>query len=172
MVRPHKLVILAYEGCQLLDVSGPAAVFGAANESAGREVYDLSIVSPDGGLVTTNSGVALASRKIGGQPDTFLVAGGSAGLKRAMAREDVARWLRRVAPRTRRFGSVCTGAFMLAKAGLLDGKRVATHWASCARLAERFPALTVDAEALYVVDGKVWTSAAVCACNSGLNCDW
>ena len=80
MVRPHKLVILAYEGCQLLDVSGPAAVFGAANESAGREVYDLSIVSPDGGLVTTNSGVALASRKIGGQPDTFLVAGGSAGL--------------------------------------------------------------------------------------------
>src|SRR6185369_17938905 len=78
-----------------------------------------------------------------------------------MAREDVARWLRRVAPRTRRFGSVCTGAFMLARAGLLDGKRVATHWASCSRLAERFPALTVDAEALYVVDGKVWTSAGV-----------
>jgi transcriptional regulator GlxA family with amidase domain len=161
MPRAHKLAILAYEGCQLLDVTGPAAVFGAANESAGREVYDLSIISPDGGLVTTNSGVSLASRKIGGQPDTFLVAGGSAGLKRVMAREDVARWLRRVAPRTRRFGSVCTGAFMLAKAGLLDGKRVATHWASCARLAERFPALTVDAEALYVVDGKVWTSAGV-----------
>jgi transcriptional regulator GlxA family with amidase domain len=66
-----------------------------------------------------------------------------------------------VAPRTNRFGSVCTGAFMLAQAGLLDGKRVATHWASCARLAERFPALSVDAEALYVVDGKVWTSAGV-----------
>ena len=102
-----------------------------------------------------------ASRKIGGQPDTLLVAGGSLGLKVAMARDDVARWLRRAAPRTRRYGSVCTGAFMLAAAGLLDGKRVATHWASCARLAERFPALSVDAEALYVVDGKVWTSAGV-----------
>ena len=136
-------------------------MFGAANDAVGREVYDLSIVSPDGGLVTTNSGVALASKKIGGQPDTLLVAGGSRGLKVAMARDDVARWLRRAAPRTRRFGSVCTGAFMLAAAGLLDGKRVATHWASCARLAERFPALSVDDEALYVVDGKVWTSAGV-----------
>jgi transcriptional regulator GlxA family with amidase domain len=66
-----------------------------------------------------------------------------------------------VAPFTRRYGSVCTGAFVLASAGLLDGKRVATHWASCARLAEKFPALSVDAEALYVVDGKVWTSAGV-----------
>ena len=122
MARPHKLAILAYEGCQLLDVTGPAAVFGAANDAVGHMAYDLSIVSPDGGLVTTNSGVALASRKIGGQPDTFLVAGGSAGLKVAMARQDVARWLRRVAPRTRRFGSVCTGAFMLAQAGLLVGK--------------------------------------------------
>jgi len=161
MLRPHRLAILAYEDCQLLDVTGPAAVFGAVNEALGRKVYDLAIVSADGGLLTTSSGVALASKKIGGQPDTFLVAGGSLGLKRVMAREDVARWLRRVAPRTKRFGSVCTGAFMLAQAGLLDGKRVATHWSSCARLAERFPALTVDAEALYVVDGKVWTSAGV-----------
>jgi transcriptional regulator GlxA family with amidase domain len=161
MIHSHKLAILAYEGCQLLDVTGPAAVFGAVNETVRTKIYDLSIVSPDGGLVTTSSGVALASRKIGGQPDTFLVAGGSRGLKVAMARADVARWLRRVAPRTRRFGSVCTGAFMLAQAGLLDGKRVATHWAHCARLAERFSALTVDADALYVVDGKVWTSAGV-----------
>jgi transcriptional regulator GlxA family with amidase domain len=161
MPKPHKLAILAYEGCQLLDVTGPAAVFGAANEASGAKLYDLSIVSPDGGLLTTNSGVAIASKKIGGQPDTFLVAGGSLGLKCVMARADVARWLRRVAPRTRRFGSVCTGAFVLANAGLLDGRRVATHWAHCARLAERYPELTVDAEALYVVDGKVWTSAGV-----------
>ena len=78
-----------------------------------------------------------------------------------MVHEGVRRWLQKVAPRTRRYGSVCTGAFVLASAGLLDGKRVATHWASCARLAERFPAVSVDAEALYVVDGKVWTSAGV-----------
>ena len=102
----------------------------------------------------------IASR-IGGQPDTLLVAGGSRGLRAMMARQDVGRWLRKVAPRTRRYGSVCTGAFVLAAAGLLDGKRVATHWASCDRLAAGFPALTVDADLLYVVDGKVWTSAGV-----------
>jgi transcriptional regulator GlxA family with amidase domain len=161
MTRSHRIDILAYEGCQLLDVTGPAAVFGAANEAAGHAAYDLRIVSPDGGLVTSNCGVALDSRKIGGQPDTLLVAGGSRGLKAAMTRDDLRRWLRRVAPGARRFGSVCTGAFVLAAAGLLDGRRVATHWASCERLARGFPSLEVDAESLYVVDGKIWTSAGV-----------
>lgn len=161
MTRPHRVAILAYQDCQLLDVTGPAAVFGAANEGREHLAYDLRIVSPDGGLVTTNSGVALQSAAIGGQPDTLLVAGGSRGLRAAMVRADVRRWLRRVAPRTRRLGSVCTGAFVLAAAGLLDGKRVATHWASCARLSENFPAISVDPDALYVVDGKIWTSAGV-----------
>ncbi|CAN0514353.1 unnamed protein product, partial [Phaeothamnion confervicola] len=91
----------------------------------------------------------------------LLVAGGSRGLKAAMMRPDLRRWLRKVAPGTRRYGSVCTGAFVLAAAGLLDGKRVATHWSSCQRLAERFTTLEVDADSLYVVDGKVWTSAGV-----------
>jgi len=161
MTKPCRIRILAYEGCQILDVTGPAAVFGAANEDRARPFYDVGIVSPDGGAVTTNCGVALQSARIGGQPDILLVAGGSAGLRAVMAREDVRRWLCKAAPGTKRFGSVCTGAFVLAAAGLLDGKRVATHWASCARLADRFPALSVDAEALYVVDGKVWTSAGV-----------
>jgi transcriptional regulator GlxA family with amidase domain len=161
MTRPHRIAIVAYEGCQLLDVTGPAAVFGAANETAAHPFYDVAIVSPDGGAVVSNCGVALHSRKIGGQPDTLLVAGGSRGLKAAMERPDLRRWLRKVAPKTRRYGSVCTGAFVLAAAGLLDGKRVATHWSSCRRLAERFAAIDVDAESLYVVDGKVWTSAGV-----------
>lgn len=161
MTRPHQISLLAYEGCQLLDVTGPAAVFGAANDGRDRPFYDVRIVSPDGGLVTTNCGVAVMSQPIGGRPDTLLVAGGSRGLKAALAREDVLAWLRKAAPKAKRFGSVCTGAFMLAAAGLLDGKRVATHWASCERLAARFPTLTVDADALYVVDGKVWTSAGV-----------
>ncbi len=157
----NRIAILAYDGCQLLDVSGPAAVFGAVNEGRGQPFYDISIVSPDGGAVTTSSGVVIDSRKIGGQPDTLLVAGGSHGLKAAMARDDLRRWLRAVAPKARRFGSVCTGAFVLAAAGLLDGKRVATHWASCQRLAQDFPALEVDSDSLYVVDGKAWTSAGV-----------
>ena len=162
---PMRIFILAYDGCQLLDVTGPAAVFGAANEGRTKPVYDVEILSPDGGAVTTNCGVVLQSRqiggKIGGHADTLLVAGGSLGLKPVLKREDVRGWLRKAAPRARRFGSVCTGAFVLAAAGLLDGKRVATHWASCQRLADRFPALTVDADSLYVVDGKVWTSAGV-----------
>jgi transcriptional regulator GlxA family with amidase domain len=161
MTKPCRIRIMAYEGCQILDVTGPAAVFGAANEDRARPFYDVGIVSPDGGAVATNCGVALHSARIGGQPDILLVAGGSAGLRAVMARADVRRWLCKAAPGTKRFGSVCTGAFVLAAAGLLDGKRVATHWASCARLADRFPALSVDAEALYVVDGKVWTSAGV-----------
>ena len=161
MAKLHRIALLAYEGCQLLDVTGPAAVFGAANEASGRPVYDLRIVSPDGGVVVSNSGVALHSRRIGGQPDTLLVAGGSRGLKTVTARADVRRWLAKAAPGAKRYGSVCTGAFVLAAAGLLDGRRVATHWASCDRLARNFPALEVDADSLYVVDGKVWTSAGV-----------
>jgi transcriptional regulator GlxA family with amidase domain len=161
MPRPHRIALLAYTDCQLLDVTGPAAVFGAANEGRDKPFYELEIVSPDGGAVTTNSGVALMTRPIGGRPDTLLVAGGSRGLKVLLERQDVLAWLRQAAPRAKRFGSVCTGAFVLAVAGLLDGKRVATHWSACQRLGERFPALTVDAEALYVVDGKIWTSAGV-----------
>lgn len=161
MPRPHRIALLAYTDCQLLDVTGPAAVFGAANEGREKPFYELEIVSPDGGAVTTNSGVALMTRTIGGRPDTLLVAGGSRGLKVLLERQDVLAWLRQAAPRAKRFGSVCTGAFVLAAAGLLDGKRVATHWSACQRLGERFPALTVDAEALYVVDGKIWTSAGV-----------
>lgn len=161
MSRPHRIALLAYTDCQLLDVTGPAAVFGAANEGREKPFYELEIVSPDGGAVTTNSGVTLMTRPIGGRPDTLLVAGGSRGLKLLLAREDVLAWLRKAAPRAKRFGSVCTGAFALAAAGLLDGKRVATHWSACRRLSERFPTLTVDAEALYVVDGRIWTSAGV-----------
>jgi transcriptional regulator GlxA family with amidase domain len=160
-MRSHRLQILAYEGCQLLDVTGPAAVFGAANESCKAPFYDLRIVSPDGGAVRSNSGVVLMSEKIGGRPDTLLVAGGSAGLEAVVARENVRRWLRQATPKASRFGSVCTGAFVLAAAGLLDGKRVATHWASCERLARTYPAIEVDPDSLYVVDGKSWTSAGV-----------
>src|SRR4029453_7867922 len=84
----HRVFILAYEGCQLLDVTGPAAVFGAANEGRAQPFYDLSVVSPDGGAVTSNSGVAIQSRKIGGQPDTLLVAGGSRRREAATSRAD------------------------------------------------------------------------------------
>jgi transcriptional regulator GlxA family with amidase domain len=161
MPRPHKITIFAYDGCQLLDVTGPAAVFGAANESLAKPVYDLRIVSADGGALRTNSGVSLSTERMSGQPDTLLMAGGSRGLRAMIARDDARRWFHSAARKARRYGSVCSGALVLAAWGLLDGKRVATHWSSCEFLAERHPEVTVDPDSLYVVDGRVWTSAGV-----------
>jgi transcriptional regulator GlxA family with amidase domain len=161
MPRPHRITIFAYDGCQLLDVTGPAAVFGAANESLAKPVYDLRIVSADGGSLRTNSGVSLSTERMSGQPDTLLMAGGSRGLSAMIARDDARRWFQSVARKACRYGSVCSGALVLAAWGLLDGKRVATHWSSCEFLAERHPEVRVDPDSLYVVDGRVWTSAGV-----------
>ena len=165
MASPHRIALLVYDGFQLLDASGPAAVFGAANEGLARPAYDVQILSPDGGATESNCGVALATRALAGvapgKIDTLLIAGGSRGLRSVIARDDVRRWARRVAPRAQRYGSVCSGALVLAAYGLLDGRRVATHWSSCERLARGYPAVSVDPESLYVVDGNVWTSAGV-----------
>jgi transcriptional regulator GlxA family with amidase domain len=166
MPRPHRMALLAFDGFQLLDVTGPAAVFGAANDRLGRRAYDLQIVSSRGGRVPSSSGVAvdsvalagLAARGIG----TLLIAGGEeSALRAAIADPAIRRWVPRCAERAARFGSVCTGTFVLAALGLVDGRRVTTHWGGCAQLAAMFPALRVNPEALYVVDGRVWTSAGV-----------
>src|SRR4051812_37640791 len=166
MASTHTIALLCYDGCQLLDVSGPAAVFAAANDEAGRRVYDLRIVSPRGGAVASSAGVALHSARLAAlrprRDATFLVAGGGPAALRtviadAAVRRAVPRWARLAA----RFGSVCSGTFVVAALGLVDGKRVATHWAGCAQLAAMYPALDVDADALWVVDGRVWTSAGV-----------
>jgi transcriptional regulator GlxA family with amidase domain len=124
------------------------------------------MISPDGGLVTSSSGVALQTRALSHMPrakvDTLLIAGAQAESLRAVIAEPAVRqWVPRCAEAAARFGSVCSGAFVLAALGLLDGKRVATHWDACARLAELFPSVVVDPDTLYVVDGKVWTSAGV-----------
>ena len=130
------------------------------------KAYDVSVVSPDGGLVSSNSGVALATRTLArlpaGRIDTFLVVGADEPVVRTIMREPaLRRWVPRWVCRARRFGSVCSGTFVLATLGLLQGKRVATHWEACQPLAANFPGISVDADALYVVDGKVWTSAGV-----------
>lgn len=166
MRRSHSVVFLAYDGFQLLDVTGPASVFASANYILKHNAYDVSVVSPDGGLVASNSGVAIASRALArvpaGRIGTFLVAGADESVIRAVITEPaLRRWVPRCARRAQRFGSVCSGVFLLAALGLLNGKRVATHWEACGQLAASFPALNVDSDALYVVDGKMWTSAGV-----------
>jgi transcriptional regulator GlxA family with amidase domain len=154
----------------VLDVTGPAAVFGAANDVAvqrtGRPFYRVHILSPQGGPVTTNCGLAVVTAPLAsvrpGLLDTVLVAGGSRRGLQALAQDALTgAWLRRACARARRYGSVCTGAFVLAACGLLDGKRVATHWEATDALGRNHPDVEVDANALYVEDGRVWTSAGV-----------
>lgn len=161
------IMVLALPGVQLLDVSGPLDVFAEANVQAGREVYRLLVVAGGSGPIRSSSGVRLmADRTIGRDADepvdTLLVAG-CPNAADVPARSVVVDWLRRRAPKARRFGSVCSGAFFLAAAGLLSGKRVTTHWAVAERLAEQFPDVTVDQDAIHISDGPLRTAAGVTA---------
>lgn len=161
------VVIVALPGVQLLDVAGPLDVFAEANVQAGREAYVLFVAATEPGPIRSSSGVRLMPDRIidrGFQEniDTLLIAGrpNAADVPADGVMTD---WLRRRAARTRRYGSVCSGAFFLAAAGLLDGRRVTTHWAVADRLAERFPSVSVDKDAIYVTDGKLRTAAGVTA---------
>lgn len=165
----RSIVLLAFPDVQLLDVSGPLQVFASANELARAQglaaPYVPRVASADGGLVTTSSGLALqtASRQsVRGPIDTLIVPGGC-GVSAASADARLTRWTRRLAGRSRRVASVCSGAFLLAETGLLDDKRVVTHWARCHELANRYPKLRVEADPIFVREGKIWTSAGVTA---------
>jgi transcriptional regulator GlxA family with amidase domain len=166
----HHIVFFIYPGFELLDMAGPASVFDGANyvlsQSGKPQFYSVDLVSTKGGPVTSSSGVAvhslrpseLARRKI----DTLLIAGAHRErLLPVLADPGLRTWLPQFLAKVPRIGSVCSGAFMLAAFGQLDGRRAATHWRACAPLAATFPAVTVDSDALYVVDGRIWTSAGV-----------
>lgn len=166
MHAPRHIAIIAFDGVQVLDVTGPAGVFAAANEAAGHDCYRVRILSPAGGVVTGGSGVRLLTDAAGeceaAHLDTVLVAGGNKTGLTALARDaSFGRWMARACAAARRYGAVCTGSFALAHLGLLTDQRVATHWEGAALLARAYPALNVDADALYVEDGRVWTSAGV-----------
>jgi transcriptional regulator GlxA family with amidase domain len=171
MPAKRHIGLLAIEGVQLLDVSGPLDVFAEANTQAGTEIYQLSVVALRRGPLRASSGAKLLPDiVIEDDPKaarlcrfhTLLVAGAPhAGA--IPAEPLLLDWIRRAAPMTRRFGSVCSGAFLLAEAGLLDGRRITTHWAVADELAARFPNVTVDADAIHVQDGKLRTAAGVTA---------
>ena len=166
---PRPVVIVAFPGVQLLDVAGPLQVFATANEqaaAAGRPLpYRPQVVAREAGPIAASAGLPLVADALPstGQPvDTMLVAGGSGG-EAAMLDGLLLQWIIRCAASARRSASVCTGAFLLAAAGLLDGRRVTTHWRRCAELARRFPALRVESDPIYINDGPIWTSAGVTA---------
>ena len=161
--------VLAYPSAQLLDVTGPLQVFATANEhvatTGGAPPYLLRVVAHESGGITTSAGLGLATGPLPGDAvplDTLLVAGGE-GVRAAAADPVLVEWLRARAARARRTASVCTGAFLLATAGLLDGRRAATHWSCCGELARRFPAISVESDPIFIKDGPVWTSAGVTA---------
>jgi transcriptional regulator GlxA family with amidase domain len=161
----RRIVIVAFDGVQLLDVTGPAEAFSIATRFFGGE-YEIELVTPSGAPARSHSGLSLnADRSIGavkGPIDTLVVAGG-AGTFKAVNDERLVAWIARSAERARRVASVCTVAFLLAEAGLLDGRRATTHWSSCAKLAERYPQVMVEPDPIFVRDGKVSTSAGVTA---------
>lgn len=164
---PRMIAILALPGVQLLDVAGPLDVFAEANVQAEHQAYRLRIIAESADPIVSSSGTRLMPDRIIADPitdpiHTLLVAGCPHAPDTA-PNTAVTNWLRQTAPRTRRYGSVCSGAFFLARAGLLDGKRVTTHWAVSDRLAEAFPEITVDADAIHVRDGKARTAAGVTA---------
>lgn len=162
--------VITFPGVNLLDVAGPAQVFTSASEvihETGADAdpaYRVTLVSMTGGLIPTSAGIALQSEPVGALAgraiDTLLIPGGS-GFCAAAADEDLIRWIRETQPRTRRLGSVCTGAFILARTALAEGRRLATHWAYCERLQAEFPTVEVERDALYVESGGIWSSAGI-----------
>lgn len=167
MTNTKTVAVLAMPGVQLLDVSGPLDVFAEANVQSGMAFYDPIVLGAKHGHIRSSSGVKLvADGVIGGARDsnidTLLVAGCPNVLDVAMDRS-VVEWLRRVPQHTRRYGSVCSGAFYLAEAGLLDGHRVTTHWAVARQLAARYPLVIVEADAIHIKDGRLRTAAGVTA---------
>jgi transcriptional regulator GlxA family with amidase domain len=167
----RRVAVVAFPDVQVLDVVGPLEAFAIASrllELHGRTTpaYAVEMVATQAGVVRASSGLGLvaarALRQVRGELDTLLVAGG-VGTPAALRDETLVAALRRLAPRMRRIGSVCTGAFVLAEAGLLDGRRATTHWEWCDALAARFPRVQVDRDPIFVRDGNVYTSAGVTA---------
>jgi transcriptional regulator GlxA family with amidase domain len=160
-----RVVLVAFESAQILDVTGPLEVFSTASRFVPGVDYDLSVASVGGGLVASSSGLTFSTVDLAEcrtPVDTLIVSGGG-DMEGASADAALLSQVRRLAAESRRVTSVCSGAFVLAAAGLLDGRRAATHWAECDLLRRTYPAVTVDGDAIYVRDGNVWTSAGVTA---------
>ncbi|HEY6624434.1 MAG TPA: GlxA family transcriptional regulator [Acidimicrobiales bacterium] len=175
---PRRIVFVVYPDLQILDLTGPFEVFAMANRlspasgpagarrygDAEDRPYELEVRSVDGRAVRSSGGLEItpqcSTASSVGPVDTLVVVGGI-GTAEAVRDEALVAWIRSAARRSRRVTSVCSGAFLLARAGLLDGRRATTHWASSALLGKSFPTVTVDPDSIFVRDGNVWTSAGV-----------
>jgi len=169
----RRIAVAAYHGAELLDMTGPIEVFMMLNRCLGEEPplsagYDLLLLAERPGPFATSSGVKLVADlawyEMTDEVDTLIVPGSpDDALATAMGNVDLLAWLQSAAKRTRRLVSVCTGAFLLAEAGLLDGLRATTHWLDLERLRREYPLVNVERDAIYTRDGSVATSAGVTA---------
>jgi len=159
----RRVAALIYDDFQLLDLSGAFTAFEVAG-LFGAEGYSVDVLAPRHGLIATTSGVMVQARdyRDADHFDILLVPGGY-GLEPVIANGELLAFVRQWAAEGRCIASVCTGAFILAAAGLLEGRRATTHWNEATKLAEQYPNIRVEADALFVNDGNVWTSAGVTA---------
>ncbi|PTX52686.1 AraC family transcriptional regulator with amidase-like domain [Gemmobacter caeni] len=167
MSKAHRVAIVAMPRVQLLDIAGPLDVFAEANHQVGHVAYELTIVATEAGPICCSSGARLLpdlaiSDELAADFDTLLVAGSPYAPETDWHPDTVA-WVRRAALTSRRYGSVCSGAFLLAATRLLDGKCATTHWAMADQLARAYPDVQVQLDAIHVRDGKLRTAAGVTA---------
>lgn len=162
----RRVVVVAYEAVGLLDVACVTSTLEEANWHGAAPCYEVRVATPGGHPVTCGTGLTVqaqqALERISGPLDTLVVSGG-VGHDDAAANPLIVGHVRRLARESRRVASVCTGAYVLAAAGLLDGRRATTHWQVAHDLAARYPAVAVDADPIFIRDGNVATSAGVTA---------
>ena len=169
--QPRLTLLLTYPGVGMLDLSGPQCTFWIATrymEALGLSGYNPQVVSLEGGLVRSADGVTFHTKPIAdfndAVVDTIVIPGSPYMVEMSAECEGLAQWLRENSRRARRTASVCSGAFVLAQAGLLDDKRAVTHWAMCDILKARHPSITIDMNAIYIEDGPIWTCAGYSSC--------
>jgi transcriptional regulator GlxA family with amidase domain len=160
---PRTVAVLIFPQFQLLDAAGPITVFEAAGRDAAPPAYRLRVMAHAAGPVASSCGVPLVAEPlIEGALDTLIVAGGW-GTRNISACAQTLAYVRAAAARARRTASVCSGAFILAAAGLLDGRRATTHWARAAEFARAYPQVRVEPDRIFIRDGTTWTSAGITA---------
>jgi len=171
MSSTRRIFMLAFPDCQILDVVGPMQMFAGANVDLAMQAYSLALVAPASGPFKTSSGMRMVADlaladlapETLGATDTIIVAGGDGGLPAVLALTELTEFVRAASRTDARIVSICSGAFFLAAAGVLDGRRAATHWRAVEKLRRFRPQIVVDPEAIFVRDGNVWTSAGVTA---------
>jgi transcriptional regulator GlxA family with amidase domain len=166
-IRP--IAIVAFPGVEILDISGPTEVFAFASVYFRKRgytpnnVYPITVLADRPGPVTTLSGLRIEAEqsyhRMNGNFDTLLLPGGD--IEAVLADPELVAWLKAIAPRVRRIVSVCTGAFLLAESGLLDGRKATTHWSACREFSQTYPKVTVESDRIFVKDGNVFSSGGI-----------